>query len=154
MTSNEWLIWNNFHSIDHHPQHILGWMSYLYDRYDTDVWPQHPANLKKQLRSLSRERVVPNLRILDTRKSRGFLVPRKTRWSYCFSTEKTWRSRRHDLNTVPGGYLFGDRRDMFFLLDIVWNIKTRNLWCLTKTSRGNCLFKLKKQHGNHKIQKL
>lgn len=83
MSSNECFLRNNFHSIDRHPQHILGWMCYLYDTYDTDVWPQHPASLKKQLRSLSRERVVPIWEFW-TLGNRVFLVPRKTRWSCLF----------------------------------------------------------------------
>ena len=149
MSSNECFVWNNFHSIDRHPQHILGWMCYLYDTYDTDVWPQHPASLKKQLRSLSRERVVPNLRIFWHSEIAFFGAAKNTVELFVFQGF-SWRSRHHDLNTVPGGCLFGDRREYVFLLDIVSNIKVGNLWCLTKTSRGNCLFKLKKEHGTWK----
>ena len=150
MSSNECFVWNNFHSIDRHPQHILGWMCYLYDTYDTDVWPQHPASLKKQLRSLSRERVVPNLRIFWHSEIAFFWCREKHGGVVCFSrvfVEKSTSWSQHG-----SGRLFVRRqKGICFFIRYCFEHKSWKLMVFDKDVQGQLFVQTQKRTWNLKM---
>ena len=85
MSWNECFVRNNFHSIDRHPQHILGWMCYLYDTY---IWywclTPTPSKFEKAAPFAVQGESSSQFENFLTFGNRVFLVPRKLRWSCLF----------------------------------------------------------------------